>query len=58
MLKPKKRLSWIDLKNRIYKSLKLPHNTPIVCSLEKFINYIHDVSKIILGLIHYLNLNR
>lgn len=55
MLQPKSRISWAELKKTIYQILKLPQKTPIICSIDNFIQYAHDVERIILGLVNYLN---
>lgn len=55
MLKPTQRITWGDLKKKIYKILKLPWTTPIITSIESFIHYVHNVDRIVLGLVYYLN---
>lgn len=58
MLQPVKRLQWDELKKQIYKILGLSMKTEIVINIERFIQYAHNVSKIAMGLVFYLEKNR
>jgi hypothetical protein len=45
------------LKKAIYTSIGLPLRTSIVVNIGKFISYAQNVSKIVMGLVYYIDKN-